>query len=136
MGDGLQTCCSLSAGGPAAQLIIAYDDIASINYFGDLCKPWYRRDGRQITDAIRCVQEHFDTILNDCARLDARLAEDARSAAGEDYERLVNAAWRHTFAAHKLIATPAGEMAFLSKENDSNGCIGTVDVSYPSIPIF
>ena len=136
VGDGLQTCCSLSAGGPAAQLIIAYDDIASINYFGDLCKPWYRRDGRQITDAIRCVQEHFDTILNDCARLDARLAEDARNAAGEDYERLVNAAWRHTFAAHKLIATPAGEMAFLSKENDSNGCIGTVDVSYPSIPIF
>ena len=136
VGDGLQTCCSLSAGGPAAHLIIAYDDIASINYFGDLCKPWYRRDGRQITDAIRCVQEHFDTILNDCARLDARLAEDARNAAGEDYERLVNAAWRHTFAAHKLIATPAGVMAFLSKENDSNGCIGTVDVSYPSIPIF
>ena len=136
VGDGLQTCCSLSAGGPAAHLIIAYDDIASINYFGDLCKPWYRRDGRQITDAIRCVQEHFDTILNDCARLDARLAEDARNAAGEGYERLVNAAWRHTFAAHKLIATPAGEMAFLSKENDSNGCIGTVDVSYPSIPIF
>ena len=27
VGDGLQTCCSLSAGGPAAQLIIAYDDI-------------------------------------------------------------------------------------------------------------
>ena len=136
VGDGLQTCCSLSAGGPAAHLIIAYDDIASINYFGDLCKPWYRRDGRQITDAIRCVQEHFDTILNDCARLDARLAEDARNAAGEGYERLVNAAWRHTFAAHKLIATPAGEMAFLAKENDSNGCIGTVDVSYPSIPVL
>lgn len=66
----------------------------------------------------------FDTILNDCARLDAA-TEDARNAAGEGYERLVNAAWRHTFAAHKLIATPAGEMAFLSKENDSNGCIGT-----------
>ncbi len=136
VGDGLQTCCALTAGGPAAQIVIAYDDIASINYFGDLCKPWYRRDGRQITDAIRFVQAHFDTILNDCAQLDARLAEDARKAAGEDYERLVNAAWRHTFAAHKLIATPAGEMAFLSKENDSNGCIGTVDVSYPSIPLF
>ena len=64
-------------------------------------QPWYRRDGRQITDGIRGVQEHFDTIRNDCARLDARLAEDARNAAGEGYERLVNAAWRHPFAAHK-----------------------------------
>ena len=33
--------------------VVAYDDIASINYFGDLCKPWYRRHGAQITDAIR-----------------------------------------------------------------------------------
>lgn len=49
----------LFSNGPAAHLIIAYDDIAFINYFGDLCKPWYRRDGRQITDAIRCVQEHL-----------------------------------------------------------------------------
>ncbi|MDO4385299.1 MAG: DUF4965 domain-containing protein, partial [Clostridia bacterium] len=52
------------------------------------------------------------------------------------YALIAAAGWRHTFAAHKLIATPEGEMALLSKENDSNGCIGTVDVSYPSIPIF
>ena len=58
-------------------------------------------------------------------------ARRARATSG-----IVNAAWRHTFAAHKLIATPKDEMAFLSKENDSNGCIGTVDVSYPSIPLF
>lgn len=136
VGDGVQTTCPLCAGGDAARIVIAYDDIASINYFGELCKPWYRRDGRQITDAICMVQQHFDEILARCAKLDAKLAADAQAAGGADYLAIVNAAWRHTFAAHKLIATPAGEMAFLSKENDSNGCIGTVDVSYPSIPLF
>ena len=62
--------------------------------------------------------------------------DEAMAVGGEDYRLIACAAWRHTFAAHKLIQTPAGEMAFLSKENDSNGCIGTVDVSYPSIPLF
>lgn len=135
-GDGVQTTCNLPLDGTPAKAVIAYDDIASINYFGDLCKAWYRRDGRQITDAIRFAFAHFDRILDRCRHLDQTLADQAREAGGEEYGALVNAAWRQTFAAHKLIATPAGEMAFLSKENDSNGCIGTVDVSYPSIPLF
>ena len=115
--------------------VIAYDDIASINYFGDLCKAWYRRNGAQITDAITSVWANYDDILARCAAWDERVLADAGKVS-EEYKEIVSAAWRHTFCAHKLIATPKGEMALLSKENDSNGCIGTVDVSYPSIPIF
>ncbi len=115
--------------------VIAYDDIASINYFGDLCKSWYRRNGAQITDAIAHAWTNFDDILARCAALDARIRADA-APYGEDYIAIVNAAWRHTLCAHKLIATPKGEMAYLSKENDSNGCVGTVDLSYPSMPLF
>ena len=115
--------------------LIAYDDIASINYFGSLCKAWYRRNGAQITDAIRTCWAGFDGIMDRLAELDERILADARKISPE-YPALVSAAWRHTFAAHKLIATPKGDMALLSKENDSNGCIGTVDVSYPSIPLF
>ena len=115
--------------------IIAYDDIASVNYFGDLCKAWYRRSGAQITDAIRIADCQFDEILSRCAAMDEKVLADAQKIS-EDYMFLVSAAYRQTFAAHKLIATPKGEMALLSKENDSNGCIGTVDVSYPSIPLF
>lgn len=116
--------------------VIAYDDIASINYFGSLCKAWYRRNGAQITDAIELAENRFDELLGRCAEWDERVRRDALAAAGEDYAALCAAAWRHTFAAHKLIASPAGEMVLLSKENDSNGCIGTADVSYPSIPLF
>ena len=116
--------------------VVAYDDIASINYFGDLCKAWYRRNGAQLTDAIRLAVRDFDSVAQRCAALDAQVRADALAAGGEDYAYLAAAAWRQTWAAHKLIATPKGEMAFLSKENDSNGCIGTVDVSYPSIPLM
>ncbi len=92
----MQTTCSLTVGGAPAQAVIAYDDIASINYFGDLCKAWYRRDGRQITDAILYAQKHFDEILLRCAAMDETVSNDAQTAGGQDYEDIVNAAWRHT----------------------------------------
>ena len=86
VGDGVQTTCSLTVGGAPAQAVIAYDDIASINYFGDLCKAWYRRDGRQITDAILYAQKHFDEILLRCAAMDETVSNDAQKAGGQDYE--------------------------------------------------
>ncbi len=137
VGDGLQLAYSGTvAGEQAVKAVIAYDDIASINYFGSLCKAWYYRNGAQVTDAICYAMRHFDTLFKRCAKLDASVTEDALKAGGEDFALLAAAAWRQTLAAHKLIATPDGEMALLSKENDSNGCIGTVDVSYPSIPLL
>ena len=134
VGDGLQMTAKLTD--DTVRAVIAYDDIASINYFGDLCKVWYRRNGLQITDAIHYAFEHFDELLNRCDRLDAEIERDSLAAGGEDYAILTAASWRQVMAAHKLIATPEGEMAYLSKENDSNGCIGTVDISYPSSPLF
>lgn len=125
----------LLEGEKTLRAVIAYDDIASINYFGDLCKAWYRRNGAQITDAISFAWTHFDSILARCRKLDADVLAEAGKVSA-DYQTVVSASWRQTIAAHKLIATPKGEMAFISKENDSNGCAATADVSYPSIPLF
>ncbi len=120
----------------AIHAVTAYDDIASINYFGKICPAYYARNGKTILDAILYFKNNAAQLKAACAALDEQLLSDAEARGGEDYQLIVSAAYRHTIGAHKLIADENGDMVFLSKENDSNGCIGTVDVSYPSIPLF
>lgn len=64
------------------------------------------------------------------------MEEKARAIGGDAYAFICNMSFRRAFAAHKLITDENGNVLFLSKENGSNGCIGTVDVSYPSVPLF
>ena len=132
--DYLQTTLNIAAGGKNL-LMLAYDDVASINYFGYIAKAWYARNGASIVDVLRALDKD-ETIHDRCAEFDSVLHRVSVARGGEDYAYITAAAYRHTIAAHKLIADENGEMVLLSKENDSNGCIGTVDVSYPSIPLF
>ena len=117
-------------------LQLAYDDVASILYFGSPCKAWYARGGKTLPQAMVECEKSYPALFEACTKLDATVLDEALHIGGSDYQTLVSAAWRHTFAGHKLIATPQGEMAWISKENDSNGCMCTVDISYPSAPIF
>ena len=126
----------LIEGKDALSLILAYDDVASINYFGRLLPAWFARDGRTTVDMLCELDARRSELLAKCDALDAEIDEKSRAAGGADYALITAAAYRQAIAAHKLIADESGEMVFLSKENDSNGCIGTVDVSYPSIPLF
>ena len=117
-------------------LYAAYDDVASINYFGRVTPAYYARGGMTILEAIDTFHNKRETLTDACRALDDELTKKACALGGEDYSLIVSAAYRHAIAAHKLIADENGDMIFLSKENNSNGCIGTVDVSYPSVPLF
>ncbi len=119
-----------------ATLLLGYDDVASIDYFGYIAKAWYARNGQTLPDAMVARFLDRKALFRRMEKFDAQLEADALAAGGEAYRAVAIAAYRHSIAAHKLVADREGNVVFLSKENDSNGCIGTVDVSYPSIPLY
>lgn len=119
-----------------ADLIVAYDDLLSINYFGQWQKAYWTHTYPTILDAIGAAFADKDQVFHRCSQLDLNIYEKALECGGEDYAYLCCMSFRHTIAAHKLIQDDDGNMIFLSKENDSNGCIGTADVSYPSVPLL
>ncbi|WP_157493602.1 glutaminase family protein [Draconibacterium sediminis] len=118
-------------------VLLAYDDIESIQYFGDNLKAWWTKNGAiSIEEALKAAVDEHGNILSRCAKLDQEIYSEAFKAGGEKYAKLCELAFRQSIAAHKLVKDTKGNILFLSKENFSNGSIGTVDVTYPSAPLF
>lgn len=120
---------------PKGYFMTAFDDKVSIFYFGEWLKGYYFKDGKTIVDAMNESRKAHGEVLAQCARFDEVLRADCEKV-GEGYYTLACAALRQSVGAHKLVENGKGELLFLSKECDSNGCIGTADVSYPSIPLY
>lgn len=117
-------------------VLIAYDDLFSIEYFHRKLRPYWRRAGAEVDDLLLTAERDLPKLLQECERFDAELMQDLRRVGGEHYAMLCALAYRQCLAAHKLVADFDGTPLYLSKENFSNGCIATVDVTYPSSPFF
>ncbi len=128
-----------SVGNKAVQkhILLGYDDLYSVQYFGQNLRPWWNRDGKTTMSALLQTAElEYVKLRHRSTEFDAKLYADAEKVGGKQYADLCALAYRQAIAAHKIVASPNGEVLFLSKENFSNGSIGTVDVTYPSAPMF
>ena len=118
-------------------VMVGYDDGYSIQYFTQNLRPWWNSNGSStIESELNKAYTGYKSILAQCDALDGRIYNDALQAGGEAYAKLCVLTYRQAIAAHKLVKGPQGEMLFLSKENFSNGSINTVDITYPSAPLF
>ncbi len=127
----------VSAGTVSDYIMLGYDDIYSIQYFHDNLKAYWTKDGQvDIFQAFKQAESDYASIMDRCAKFNEQMMADANKAGGEKYAELCALVYRQAIAAHKLVKDKDGTLLFLSKENNSNGSIGTVDITYPSSPQF
>lgn len=117
-------------------VLIAYDDLYSIEFMTKKLRPYWRKDGWEAQDLIEAAVKEHDELEIRCAEFDAQLLSDLKAAGGQDYADIGALAFRQCFAAGKFVADANGQPLQFSKENHSNGCIATADVFYPMMPQF
>jgi hypothetical protein len=117
-------------------LIMAYDDLYSIQYMGQNLRPYWRRNGWQAEDLLKAAAAQYADLTTRCEEFDQELMADLTEAGGANYAQLCALCYRQCFAAGKFVADRNGQPLQFSKENHSNGCIATSDVFYPMAPQF
>jgi hypothetical protein len=117
-------------------VLVAYDDQFSIEYLNRKLRPYWRKDGANFADLLRKAVSEYQSLLARSIAFDKALTADLTAAGGSQYAEISVLAYRQAIGAHKLVADVDGTPLFFAKENFSNGCIDTVDVFYPSAPVF
>jgi hypothetical protein len=126
----------VSSSSVSRYVLVAYDDLYSIEFMKKRLRPYWRKDGWEAKDLIAAaISEHGD-LEKRCEAFDNRLIEDLTKAGGKQYADIGALAYRQCFAAGKFVADANGQPLQFSKENHSNGCIATSDVFYPMAPQF
>jgi len=117
-------------------LMVAYDDLYSIQYMKKNLRPYWRRNGWEAADLLKASAKDYDSLKQRCEAFDGELMADLNKAGGAKYAALGALAYRQCFAAGKFVADGNGRPLQFCKENHSNGCISTSDVFYPMSPQF
>lgn len=116
---------------------LGYDEILAIQYFKNDLRPWWNNSGTEtMENQLTAAANDYQTVMDRCVAFDKQVYADALKSGGQEYAHLTTLAYRQSIAAHTLVKSPNNELLWLSKENNSGGFINTVDVTYPSAPLY
>lgn len=118
-------------------LELGYDEIYSVQYFKKNLRPWWNTSGKEtIEGQLTAAATQYKAVMKKCDNFNKSVYADALQSGGKEYADLCILGYRQSIAAHTLVKSPEGEILWLSKENNSGGFINTVDVTYPSAPLY
>jgi hypothetical protein len=69
-------------------LMLAYDDIFSVEYFNRRLRPYWRRGNVEADALLKSAARDYETLKKRCEAFDAELMADLRRVGGEEYARI------------------------------------------------
>ena len=117
-------------------MMIGYDEVFDMEYMNKQYKAYYARNGKTIFEAFEDFAKDYPTLMQRCRDLDKKIYDDGLAAGNQKYAEQLAGVYRHAMAAHKCFQDDKGNMLYFSKENKSNGCVNTMDLTYPSAPLY
>jgi hypothetical protein len=117
-------------------VMLAYDDGYSVEYMHQKLLPYWRKEFSSFSALLEAADRDYLPLEKRAKQYDDELAHDLTQAGGAEYASIAILAFRQAIGAHKLVEDSTGTPFFMPKENFSNGSISTVDVLYPSAPMF
>ena len=117
-------------------VLVSYTEDYAIQYLQRNLRPYWQRNGMSVEAMLNAAESQYGALEARGSAFDTELTADLTKVGGEHYAALAILSYRQAIAAHKLVADVNGDPMLFAKENFSNGCIATVDVLYPSAPLF
>ncbi len=130
------TLGSVGASPVSRHLLVAYTEGYAAQYLQRNLRPYWQRDNKPVATMLDEAEAQYTALEARGVAFDRQLIGDLTRTAGEHYAWLCTLAYRQSIAAHILVADEGGHPMMFAKENFSNGDMATVDVLYPSAPIF
>jgi hypothetical protein len=117
-------------------LLLAYTQEYAIQLMHQNLRPYWQRNNKPVSTMLDEAERSYGDLEERGTAFDRELTADLTRVGGEHYAWLATLSYRQAIAAHMLVADAEGNPMLFAKENFSNGDIATVDVLYPSAPLF
>lgn len=118
------------------QVMVAYDEVWAIDYFGEYLRPYWRKGGVTPAEMFQRAWKSRRQLRTAAAEFDRRVQADAIKVGGRRYAVIASLAYRQALAAMGMAADRNGQPLVFTKEETSGGDIATVDVIFPASPLF
>ncbi len=121
----------------AKVVLLGYDDISSINYFGQTMKALWKQSFSSIEALLVYSWQNYAFTRKKCQTFDSQMVSKLTNEGGDEYATMASLSYRQALGGMKLVWNDKKKLPwYFLKEISSDGDLSTVDVIFPTSPIL